>query len=78
MTLSVALDRASRLCEAARLLNVQYGAQPLGRISISAGIAVFPDHGPDAQGLLHAADAALYAAKQGGRDRVVVAEARPQ
>jgi diguanylate cyclase (GGDEF)-like protein len=78
MTLSVALDRASRLCEAARLLNVQYGAQPLGRISISAGIAIFPDHGPDAQGLLHAADAALYAAKQGGRDRVMVAEARPQ
>ena len=76
MTGAVALERASRLCEAARRLDVQHGAQPLGRITISAGIAAFPGHGADAQGLLQAADAALYAAKEGGRDRAVAAPAR--
>lgn len=78
MTAAIAAERAARLCEAARLLSVQYGGQPLGRITISAGIAVFPEHAAEAPELLRAADAALYAAKQAGRDRVVLAEARAQ
>jgi len=74
MTAAIAAARASRLCEAARLLGLQYGGQQLGRVTVSAGVAVFPEHAADAPGLLHAADAALYAAKQAGRDRVVLAE----
>ncbi len=58
--------------EAARL-HVEYGHQPLGNITISAGIAVFPDHGFTVDALFKAADAALYRAKAGGRDRVAVA-----
>jgi diguanylate cyclase (GGDEF)-like protein len=38
--------------------------------SASAGIAVFPDDGDDAEKLQRAADAAVYSAKDSGRDRV--------
>jgi diguanylate cyclase (GGDEF)-like protein len=74
MELATAVERATKLCEAARLLDVQYGGQHLGPVTISAGVAVAPDHANASEGLLHAADAALYAAKGSGRDRVVAAE----
>jgi diguanylate cyclase (GGDEF)-like protein/putative nucleotidyltransferase with HDIG domain len=41
-------------------------------ITISFGIATYPDHGSDAELLLRAADQALYAAKDLGRDRTVI------
>ena len=43
------------------------------RVTISAGVASCPDHGDSPDELLLAADRALYAAKEGGRDRVSVA-----
>ena len=42
------------------------------RISMSIGIAVLPDHAIDAESLEQASDRALYAAKNGGRDRVEI------
>ncbi len=42
------------------------------RLSMSLGVASFPEHGETAGSLLHAADDALYAAKQSGRDRSVL------
>jgi diguanylate cyclase (GGDEF)-like protein/PAS domain S-box-containing protein len=66
-------DRAMLLRQEAGRLSVDYGHQPLGTITISVGVAVFPDHGAAADALLKAADAALYRAKAGGRDRVMVA-----
>lgn len=42
------------------------------KIGASVGIAVFPDHGDAPDLLLRHADAALYAAKGGGGDRVRV------
>jgi diguanylate cyclase (GGDEF)-like protein len=50
-----------------------------GVTTISIGVATFPEDGRVARGLVDVADAALYAAKAGGRDLVVVAgEAPPQ
>jgi diguanylate cyclase (GGDEF)-like protein len=42
-------------------------------VTISVGVAAFPEHGDNAQGIISKADAALYQAKRRGRDRVVVA-----
>jgi diguanylate cyclase (GGDEF)-like protein len=45
--------------------------QPLGRISISGGVATWPTDGPDADSLIRSADEALYEAKREGRNCVV-------
>jgi diguanylate cyclase (GGDEF)-like protein/PAS domain S-box-containing protein len=66
-------ERAATLREEISRLNVQHGSQPLGRVTASLGVAVYPHHAEDAEGLLRAADEALYRAKASGRDRVVVA-----
>jgi diguanylate cyclase (GGDEF)-like protein len=42
------------------------------KLTISFGVASFPDHGDDPEMLLRAADQALYAAKNMGRDRSVI------
>ena len=41
------------------------------KVTISVGVAAFPEHGEDAQAVISRADAALYQAKRRGRDRVV-------
>jgi len=43
-------------------------------VSVSIGIAVYPEHGITAQQVLDAADDALYAAKNAGRDTYRLAE----
>ena len=47
-------------------------------LTLSAGIAGFPDHGSDLLTLLSCADAALYRAKEAGRNRVSCFEAVEQ
>jgi len=44
--------------------------QPQGKVTVSMGIAAFPEDGSDSSTLLHRADEALYQAKNGGRNRV--------
>jgi diguanylate cyclase (GGDEF)-like protein/PAS domain S-box-containing protein len=43
-------------------------------VGMSVGVAVYPDHGSDAESLLAVADRAMYAAKQSGGNRYRVAE----
>jgi diguanylate cyclase (GGDEF)-like protein len=45
-------------------------SQPLGALTISMGIASYPEDGTDGSTLLELADNALYQAKKGGRNRV--------
>jgi diguanylate cyclase len=42
------------------------------QISTSIGVVMFPDHGNDPETLLVRADAAMYAAKSGGRNTVAI------
>ncbi len=65
--------RATQLAGEARKLRVQYNDQTFGPITLSIGVAAYPQHGANPEELLRAADAALYRAKQEGRDRVVLA-----
>ena len=48
--------------------------QPGGRLTISGGVACFPDDADDSVELLRNADTALYEAKNSGRNRVFRAE----
>ena len=66
-----ALQWAERLLAKVRELEVNTVTQSVGRITLSAGVACYPEHGDDMETLLRAADAALYQAKHSGRDRVV-------
>ncbi|KAF0126788.1 MAG: diguanylate cyclase [Elusimicrobia bacterium] len=50
--------------------NFSHGLESV-RISVSIGVAHFPRDGRDAAGAVAAADAALYRAKESGRNRVV-------
>jgi diguanylate cyclase (GGDEF)-like protein len=46
-------------------------SQPLGRITVSGGVASFPADAVDDMGLIRAADLNLYKAKQQGRNRII-------
>lgn len=59
------------------LQQVQHAGQQLGMITLSAGIASMPEHGSTESELLKAADDAMYKAKQGGRNRIVVSLKAP-
>ncbi len=72
-SLEIACQRAGHLREAVKHLQVQHGKRSLGDVTLSFGVAVFPDHGTTAETLLRAADTALYQAKSEGRDRVCAA-----
>jgi diguanylate cyclase (GGDEF)-like protein len=63
------------ICALIKSLDLRYDGQLLGKITVSAGIAAAPDHAFTAGNLLRAADECLYAAKEAGRDQVVVCEA---
>jgi diguanylate cyclase (GGDEF)-like protein len=73
-----ALRRAERMREEVAKLELRYGDRPLGPITVSLGVAVFPDHTKESEELLRCADEALYLAKQAGRNRVVAYSADPQ
>jgi len=49
---------------------------PGGPVTLSIGVAEFPEHGETVEAVIASADAALYRAKRDGRDRVVVAGRR--
>jgi len=66
----------AQLC-AERALNSMSDAdlmflnQPLPKITLSIGLAVFPQNGPSENLILRAADQAMYAAKRNGKNQVV-------
>jgi diguanylate cyclase (GGDEF)-like protein len=72
-----ALRRAEELREAAHRLRIVHRGVSLGPVSISLGVAAYPDHASVSDALLHAADAALYRAKREGRDRVIISDTVP-
>lgn len=72
---SSARDAATR-ADALRLevknMRLEYKKQTLGPITLSAGVAAFPEHGTTSAELLEVADQCLYQSKSRGRDVVTV------
>lgn len=75
------MDKAAQVAEQLRQAvaetQVRYVDGTLPRVTISAGVAAFPDSGTMPQTLLKEADKALYRAKDAGRNRVMRAEPEP-
>ncbi|MBI5367415.1 MAG: diguanylate cyclase, partial [Planctomycetes bacterium] len=69
-TLADTRRRAEELAAEARKIHISHDGQSLGQVSLSIGVAVYPEHGLTGEALLRGADSALYRAKHEGRDRV--------
>ena len=65
--------RETKTIIAAKGLQVAYQGTLLGPITLSLGVAVYPDQGLSGHAVLRAADAALYQSKANGRDCVTAA-----
>jgi diguanylate cyclase (GGDEF)-like protein/PAS domain S-box-containing protein len=76
--LAAALPTIQRICLDIKRKQCIYRDQTLPGIAVSAGLAQYPLHGTSAEELLRAADEALYAAKNAGRDRIEVSSAHPK
>jgi diguanylate cyclase (GGDEF)-like protein/PAS domain S-box-containing protein len=63
--------RAEVLREEIKKMEMVFQGQILGTVTMSMGIAAYPEKGARVEELLRVADTALYKAKQEGRDRVV-------
>jgi len=72
--LATAQERAERIRKSAKYLDLKHAGQALGAVTLSVGVATFPEHGDTPFLLVRAADQALYRAKAAGRDRVMLAE----
>ena len=70
-SMSIARRRAEELVAEVRWHGFTLSDGSIVNVSVSAGLAHAPTHAVTARGLYRAADAALYEAKRGGRDRLV-------
>ena len=77
-TLEGAQRRAEEIRAAVKELQLRHRGKPLGPITVSLGLALFPDHASGPDSLLRVADEALYEAKRAGRDRVIVGRPAPE
>jgi diguanylate cyclase (GGDEF)-like protein len=74
--LEASCARAERLRLKMKELTILHQGRSMGMLTISVGVAVFPEHAMSPKELMAAADAAMYEAKRGGRDQVVVASSK--
>ncbi len=72
MTLEVARQRAEQWRETFSQRKTRHGDLEIA-VTMSVGLASYPDHGATAEVLLESADQALYKAKAAGRNRVEIA-----
>jgi diguanylate cyclase (GGDEF)-like protein len=72
----IVCQRAEEIRREFPKVPVRYRGQALESVTLSLGVAMFPEHGATGRDVLRAADDAMYRAKAQGRDRVVVAEGR--
>jgi diguanylate cyclase (GGDEF)-like protein len=71
-TSDAAWDKANQLCEAVRAVPIIHRERNLGMLTVSVGVANWPDSGEKPLQILTLADKALYRAKEAGRNRVEI------
>lgn len=69
-----AMEAAERIRN--RVMAETYDGNAQGGITVSIGVAGFPEHGDTPESIIASADAALYEAKRSGRNRVIRANSR--
>jgi diguanylate cyclase (GGDEF)-like protein len=67
-----------RLCEGVRCLTMDVKDTRVSTVTISVGIAIYPEHGFEGEDLLRAADEALYQAKAKGKNQAILAVNKPR
>jgi diguanylate cyclase (GGDEF)-like protein len=67
-----ARERAEAIRQGVARLDIKSGGKALGPVTLSLGVASYPDDADTGEAVLASADAALYQAKQRGRNRVCV------
>ncbi|MEA5420107.1 diguanylate cyclase [Spirulina sp. CCNP1310] len=70
-------QRAEMIRRQVEALHLETETQSLNGITVSMGLACFPEHGHREAEIMQAADTALYTAKHKGRNCTVVAQQRP-
>lgn len=73
---AVAEQRAEEIREGVKLIKIQHKSRRLESLSVSLGVALYPEHGDTVDAITNAADEALYEAKDQGRDRYVLAKGK--
>lgn len=71
-TSDAAREKACQLCQAVREVPIVHEGRDLGVLTVSVGVANWPDGSEKPELILTRADQALYRAKKAGRDRVEV------
>ncbi len=66
-------QRAESLRKNVKNISPEYEGNILKNITLSIGVAIYPDHGETGENIIRAADIALYKSKHEGRDRVTIA-----
>lgn len=73
---NASVEVAAQVAERFRALVERTPIEPVGRITVSLGVAHWPQDGSGIDKVLKRADEMLYRAKQHGRNRVETADAR--
>ncbi|MEN6488031.1 MAG: GGDEF domain-containing protein, partial [Smithella sp.] len=73
-SLEVTKKRAEMLQQEIQKLQINHNGKILNNITLSQGVAVYPDHGQTRETVIKAADHALYRAKRAGRKQVKLAK----
>ncbi|HEV2201756.1 MAG TPA: GGDEF domain-containing protein [Bryobacteraceae bacterium] len=69
-SLEVATQRAEQIRGQVSQLRIEGHGDGHASVSLSLGVACYPDHGLETEAVLRAADRGLYEAKRGGRNQV--------
>lgn len=68
--------KAARICESVATFPWVSISPSMPRVTVSVGVAAYPEHADTLDGLIETADAAQYEAKRAGKNRVVMAGER--